>query len=417
MFGLIREYRRLEKSVLNLICAEFFIQLINASFLSIQLIYMQKCGYSDHESAGFVSFRFLGVLLFALPLGLFIKSRNIKPFFYLSCFAVPTTALLIIYSTWHHLNGMLYLSQFLWGISFTFIQIPIMPYLLRNAKRETQTEAIALSYSTYSFAGIVSGILIYVLNTINPGFFNEKLILEIIAFSGFVSAYFVYKAKVVDHVTNEAHKIKHFSLKGYDWKLISKALFPTLIIAVGAGLTIPFISIFFFNVHHLDTDRFSIISSVAAVLVAIGAVLVPKIKREIGYKIAIPATQSFAVLALVLLATTQFYSYLPISVYIAVCCFILRQPLMNMAGPMTSEVVMNYVGHKNREIVSALTSAIWSGSWFVSSIIFKELRQRSVPYVDVFLITAFLYGIGVVMYYFLILDYNRREKAGMITYE
>ena len=82
---------------------------------------------------------------------------------------------------------------------------------------------------------------------------------------------------------------------------------------------------------------------------------------------------------------------------------------------MTSEIVMNYVGHKNREMVSALTAAIWSGSWFVSSIIFKVLRERDVPYVEVFFITAFLYGIGVVMYYFLILDYNKREKLGMIV--
>ena len=290
-----------------------------------------------------------------------------------------------------------------------------MPYLLRNAKKETQTEAIALSYSTYSFAGIISGLLIYALNTLNPIFFDEKFILEIIAISGFGSAYFVYKAKMVDHVQKE-EKTKHrYSLKEYDWNLIFKSLFPTLIIAVGAGLTIPFISIFFYNVHHLDTNHFSIISSAAAVLVAMAAILVPKVKREIGYKIAIPATQSFAVLALVLLATTQFYSHMHIAVYIAVGCFMLRQPLMNMAGPMTSEIVMNYVGHKNREMVSALTAAIWSGSWFVSSIIFKVLRERDVPYVEVFFITAFLYGIGVVMYYFLILDYNKREKLGMIV--
>ena len=51
----------------------------------------------------------------------------------------------------------------------------------------------------------------------------------------------------------------------------------------------------------------------------------------------------------------------------------------------------------------------------MSSIIFKVLRERDVPYVEVFFITAFLYGIGVVMYYFLILDYNKREKLGMIV--
>jgi hypothetical protein len=117
------------------------------------------------------------------------------------------------------------------------------------------------------------------------------------------------------------------------------------------------------------------------------------------------------VIALALLATTEFYASLGIALVLAVICFLLRQPLMNVAGPMTSELVMSYVGKKNQEMVSALTAAIWSGSWFISSLIFKILRQSEWPYVYIFLITAFLYSIGVIWYYRLILDYNRREKA------
>ena len=87
---------------------------------------------------------------------------------------------------------------------------------------------------------------------------------------------------------------------------------------------------------------------------------------------------------------------------------------MNMAGPMTSELVMHYTGKKNQEMVSALTAAIWSGSWFISSLIFKLLRSSEWSYVNIFLITAFLYGIGVFWYYYLILDYNKKQKSGLI---
>jgi predicted MFS family arabinose efflux permease len=410
--NLIRSYSRLESHILNAIVAEFFIQLINASFMAVQLIYMQKSGFSDHEGAGFISFRFLGVLLLAVPLGLYIKGRKIKWLFYLSGFLVPFFGLLILYSISHRQIGLLYLSQLLWGTAFTFIQIPIMPYILRNSKKENQTEAISLSYSTWSFAGIFSGILIYALSWINPVLFDDKTILMIIAVSGFASLYFISKIRIEEHVPEMTSKRLDFS--DFDWLIIIKALIPTLIIAVGAGLTIPFISIFFYNVHHMDTEHFAVLNAISAVFVAIGSMLVPQIKRGIGYKVAIPTTQSFAVIALVLLATTQFYADVSIAIYIAMLCFILRQPLMNMAGPMTSEIVMNYVGKRNQEIVSALTSAIWSGSWFISSRIFKELRETGFAYVNVFLITAILYGLGVVWYYFLILDYQKREKMGLI---
>ena len=86
---------------------------------------------------------------------------------------------------------------------------------------------------------------------------------------------------------------------------------------------------------------------------------------------------------------------------------------MALAGPMTSEVTMNYVGKKNQEIVSALTAAIWSGSWYFSSMAFELLRAHGMDYVNIFLITAGLYPVGVINYYILILDYDKRKAKGL----
>ncbi len=407
MRDLIRSYLKLPKPILNLIASEFFLQLINTSFLSIQIIFMQNSGYSDYESAGFIAFRFLGVILLAVPFGYYIKGKKLKPFFYAGALGGPIFAMLIIIATKLHANNLLYVAQLMWGISFVFNQIPVIPYILRNSNKEQQTEGISLSYSTYSFAGIVGGLMIFIFNKINPQLFNEGNILQIIVLICFVNIYFIFKMPAAE-ITKENYEIQ-LEFKNYDWPLISRALIPTLIIAVGAGLTIPFVGIFFYNVHKLTTDRFGILSSFASVLVAIGALYVPLIKKHIGFKIAIPTTQTIAVIALALLATTQFYSHLPIALAIAAICFLIRQPLMNMAGPMTTELVMDYVGKKNQEMVSALTSAIWSGSWFISGLIFKYLRQSGIDYVYVFLITVILYGLGVVWYYYLILDYHKKQ--------
>ncbi|MEI6522420.1 MAG: MFS transporter [Bacteroidota bacterium] len=415
MKKIFQSFAEIEKHILYVIYAEFFVQLINTTLFSIQLIFMQKNGYSDYEGANFISYRFLGVLLLAVPLGLYIKGRKIKHLFFMSVYASPILAIGIVFSIQNHWNTGLIISQFLWGIFFTLIQIPVLPYILRNSKSEKQTEALSLSYSTFSFAGIFGGLLIALLNKLNPTLFNEfNLILFIILLSCF-GIYFIHKIKYAENIP--ILKTKRIDLTDFDWKIIFKGLTPTFIIAVGAGLTIPFISIFFYNVHGLNTDSFSLLNSVGAVLVAISALLVPLVKKTIGYKIAIPTTQSFAVLALILLATTQLYAQQKIAVYLAMFCFLLRQPLMNIAGPMTSEIVMNYVGKRNQEIVSALTAAIWSGSWFVSSKIFAWLRSIGIQYVYVFLITALLYGVGVIWYYILILDYVKREKAGLIESE
>lgn len=409
-FSFLSYYKSIEGHIFNFIIAEFFLQLINAAFMTIMLIYMEKVGFIDHESASYVSFRFLGVLLFAFPLGLIIKGRKLKPIFYLSSILTPLLALVIIYAIDAQISLLLYLSLFFWGISFTGIQISALPYILRNAKPSTHTQAITLSYSTWSVAGIISGCIIFGLKNINPVLFDEKLMLQIIAVLGFIAAIFIFKIKQPEIVPEVK---KRLNLKDFDWFIILKALFPTLIIAIGAGLTIPFIGLFFFKIHQVDSDQFAILSSVATFIVFFVVLFVPVIKVKLGYKLAIPLTQLFAIVALIVLAISELIDA-KYAVIIAALAYLFRQPLMNLAGPMTSDLVMKYVGERNREMMSALTSAVWSGSWFISSIIFQVLRQQNLRYVYVFLITAVLYLFGVFMYYLLILDYEKKLELGLL---
>lgn len=413
--AIINDYRKLEPQILSVIIAEFFIQMVNATFMNILPLYMTREGYSDEQIALFIMFRFLGVFILAIPLGKLIKGKPLAMYFYLSSVCVPLFGLLIILAFSLKLKWLMYSSLLLWGASFTFMQIPISPFILRNASKENQTAGIALSYSTWSFGGILSGVLIFILDRIDAELFNERNILIIFCVMGFAGIFFLLRTRFNEALQEEPDKSGVFSEKvSVDWMLIGKALIPTLIIATGAGLTIPFISLFFEKVHHLNKGGFSVISAIAAVLVAWAAMLVPRIKQEIGYKIAIPTTQSLAVISLVALATTQLYNQYSIALYIAILCYLLRQPLMNMAGPMTTELVLKYVGRSNQEITSALTSAIWSGSWVLSGYLVSLMLGVNLPFVSIFLITAALYAFGVFMYYLLIVDYNKREKEGKI---
>lgn len=412
-FAFIKEYRTLEKPVLNVILSEFFIQMVNATFMNILPLYMTRQGFSDEEIALFITFRFLGVFILALPLGKFITGKKLIPLFYISNFCVPFFGIGIVLAIAFKLKVVTLICLLLWGASFTFMQIPISPFILRNSEKKNHTAGISLSYSTWSFGGIISGVVISILDFINPHIFDEQFILLLFSTLGFGGLFFLYRIKNFNEISKDDDRPLKKNKKT-DWNLIVKALVPTLIIATGAGLTIPFISLFFDKVHHLDKGGFSVLSSFAAILVAYGAMMVPKIKNYVGYKIAVPTTQTLAVISLVALATTQFYNQYSIAVVIAAICYLFRQPLMNMAGPMTTELVLNYVGKGNREITSALISAIWSGSWVVSGFMVKILFSQGYQFVNIFLITSLLYGFGVVMYYLLILDYNKREEQGLI---
>jgi len=413
MRSIAHRYLEISNEVKLLILSELFLHIINAAFFLILLIYMDKMGYPDHEAAGFISYRFLGVIAFALPLGLYIKGRKLRPLILASGIAVPVFSILIVYAIQFHHNSLLHASLFFWGVAFNLITVSSLPFILRNVNQETLSEAISLSYATGSLGTIIAGAIIFALSNFAPAVFDEKLILYLISFGGFIAFFFALKISKTENIP--AITSRRTDLTDFDWLLIIKALIPTLIIATGAGLTIPFISLFFYKIHGLDYNRFSVIGSLSGIFVFIGAVAVPHVKRRWGYNYAITLSQSLAVLSLILLASTEWYNEWVFAMPLAVLFYVMRTPLMNMAAPMTSELVMNYVGQRNREIVSAMTTAIWSGSWFISSRIFKTLREMDFSYSNVFLITATLYALGVIWYHFLIQDYKKmRDKTESI---
>ena len=404
MKKVIKAYLQLEEHVLLMIKAEFFVQLIGAAFFLILNIYLAKQGFSDPEIANFISFRFLAVMLLAFPLGFYIKGKSLKPFFLMGSLGVPTVAIALVLAVQHGLYQYLPTLFILWGIVFTLFQVSSLPYVMRNTSVENQSHAISLNYATHSFGTILSGIIIFGFGQFMREM-DEGIILLFIALLGFFGVYYLLKMKVDVVVPVK----KGLQWKSYDWDLLIKAIIPTLIIAVGAGLTIPFINLFFFHNFQIDSTGFAVIGGVASVLVAFLALLVPNVKNKLGFKKGITYTQTTAVIALVALATTEFFANYWWALPVAVMCYWVRTPLMNMAAPMTSELTMNYVGKKNQEMLSAIMAAIWSGSWFFSSQIFRYLKSEGLPYAYIFYITAALYSFGVFMYYLLVLDYEKRE--------
>ena len=58
MFDFIKDYKKLKSFTINVIIGEFFIQLVNATFMNILPLYMNRKGFTDEEIALFIAFAF-----------------------------------------------------------------------------------------------------------------------------------------------------------------------------------------------------------------------------------------------------------------------------------------------------------------------------------------------------------------------
>ena len=298
-----------------------------------------------------------------------------------------------------------------------------LPFIIRNTNTDNSTEALSLSAATWSLAMIFSGVIISGLNWIRyfkirswTLIFNEQSTLWFITILGTGSIFFALMIKE----GKQNYPVRNddlFSInRSYDWSLIFKAISPLILISIGAGLTIPFVNLFFNSVFGLTSSNFSLLGSITALLVFTFSLLVPSLRKKYGYWLTIVVVQSLAICCLVVMAVMELYVDYSFALVIAVIAFIFRQPLMHMAHPASNELMMNYVGKKNQELISALSSSLWSASWFISAKLFEWLRLLDYRYYEIFLITAILYVIGVMLFASLIREYeaNKKIKSGEI---
>ena len=151
---------------------EFSLSLIHVAFILILNIYLRNQGYSDPDIASFNSLRFVGALAFALPLGIYIRGKNLKPFFQLAALTVPLTSVLVIESIRLSITPLIQLSFLAWGLGMTLIRVCSLPFIIRNTDSDNSTEALSLIASTWSLSTIFSGLIISGLDQS----YDEKLI-------------------------------------------------------------------------------------------------------------------------------------------------------------------------------------------------------------------------------------------------
>ncbi len=396
--------------------AESFLQLINGSLMLILFLYMGELGYEDEEKAYYFVFRFVGVLFISFPLGLWIKGKRLLPLFRLNAYTLPILTLLALYAIHEKMGWLISLSFILWGLSFTLSQICKLPFVLRHCPPSQVTEAITLTYSTWSWGNILGGSIIFLLSNIAPDFFTSLNCLITISFLSYCSLYFLNKVDK-NEVTEQPNSknISKFNLKEYDWKIIFQGLFPTLLIATGAGMSIPFMNLYFQHTFDLDYDNYAALGFITHCIVFTMILQSPQVKGRFGYEKAIPITQTLAVASLLMLGVLEMYSDIPMVFYLAVFFFVIRQPLMNIAQPMTTEIVMKYVGEKNQEIVSALFALIWNGSFVLSGLLFGYLRSLELDFIYIFGYTALFYFTAIIWYIWLIKKFQQKTEQENVT--
>lgn len=409
------EYRQLPRTIYLFAAGQFFISLITAAQFLLLNLFLKSKGLDDPAIAALSSQRFVATFFLALPVGLWLRGRPLRTPLLLASVLFPITTLAALEAVRLGMLNAASVCFLAMGFAGLLLNVGSMPMMMRLAPPERTSESLSLLFSTWAAASICGGVLsatLQGLGHIRIGPYDmpldEHATLLLLTISAFFAPCFYLRLPDPPPRRSRLHWLH---IHRHDRKKILTALIPTLSIATGAGLSIQFLNLFFSHVHAMSSAAYSAYGTISNALVLATGLLVPEIKRRFGWRGAILGVQSAAVVLLVALAITEPAQSLPWALPLAIFCFIIRQPLMSMAGPSISELTMNYVGERNRELISACNGAVWGGSWWLSARIFESMRSALMPYYVIFLITAALYLAGTFSYLILIRGVERGKPV------
>lgn len=411
MLKFLEPYRKLEKFVYYLILAELMIQLINAAFLILVNYYLLELGYKDYQIAAFTSYRYISVLCLGIPFGLLYKRVNLLPLIKIGTVLFIINSIAIIILAPYHLEVVMHLMMFLYGVFLLMSHVVAMPFLIRIVDKGKMSLVLSLFFQTWAASIIIIGIISFGFELFFPALTSIKYLLLFLFSISSIAIFLLFKIPKNIQAKSKDSQSSSKKISVKEWKKIGIILFPTLLIAVGAGFCIPFFNLFFYYTYGINASGYSAIVSSSHVLVLLIMFLTPWIKNRFGYRFGVLGIQTLGVLTLIILTWSHKVFDIPLAMYIAVFAFIFRQPLMNSAQPLIAEFTLENVGKENQPLIQSIEATIWSGSFWISSIIFGVMRESNVEYYTIFNVTILLYVIGVITWFFVFRYFENLEKV------
>jgi MFS family permease len=174
-------------------------------------------------------------------------------------------------------------------------------------------------------------------------------------------------------------------------KLLGKFFVPLLIVSVGAGLFVPFMNVFFKEVHHQPDTVIGSLMAWGSLAMGIGLMIAPPLADRMGKLRLVVLTQGLSIPFMIMLGFSPIFALSAVAFYV-------RMALMNMSSPIYQNFVLEQVEPGARGTVASLHSMVWSFGRSFSPSISGNL-QVMYGFGPPFMIAIGLYAVAITLYW------------------
>ncbi|MEK4566131.1 MFS transporter [Alkalihalobacillus sp. FSL R5-0424] len=390
--------------------ASFMLNVGMGIFMVIYNYYIRELGYADDVNGRVIAMQATATAIALLPVGLLSDRLGRKRLILIG--SVVVAASLVLRSV-GVAEDLLILGAFITGFFMAFVQVTSIPLLAENSKESERVHLFSLNAAMMMAANVIGNLFGGVLTDSLHTWFGISM-LESVRITLLIGVTIVCigllplikikeKRKVASFSAGRLSGFKQLARKKESLKLIVLFALASLLIGFGSGLVIPYLNLYF-------TDRFDVSYSLVGIILALGqgmtavAMMIgPSVVKRFGEVKAVVLLQIGSLPFLLLSAYTEI-------LWLAVIGFLFRQALMNAGNPIHSALMMRLVDPSMRGLANSLGQMVFQLGWAIMgpvSMGIVLMYGSYTGYAIVFTITACLYLIGSVYFYFV---FGRKQK-------
>ncbi len=312
-------------------------------------LYLKELGYGETIIGNLISTASLGISIMAIPASLIIDRFHVK---HLVISGMAFCSLFYFIQIFHTDVSSLFIFGLVAAMFQALFSISVSPFYLRNSTPKVRVHLFTLNSSLNMAAHLLGYAIGGYLPAIMRWFNNDLSRIESMRYAIVGSLVIVTLSNLIfmkiQRVPIPKQKKRVFEgLREKDWVILGKLISPKLCLALGSGLTVPFINIYLSDRFDFSTKMIGVSYALLQLFIFIGIFVTPSLVKKTTNLRFIMGTAFLAIPFMVGMGMTG-------NVTLVLSCFFMRGMLMNMSSPITSMFEMEKVREKECVFASAV---------------------------------------------------------------
>ncbi|WP_232225568.1 MFS transporter [Oceanobacillus manasiensis] len=402
------QFKSYNNNIKLAILANIFSQIGLGIFMVVYNFYIRELGYSQNVNGEVIALTALATAIILVPAGFLSDKMGRKR---IMGFGILASGIVLFLRSIIEVESMLLVAGFATGLFTAFLQVSTVPWLAENSALKQRVHLFSLHAALVTVANVIGSILggtltdLFSLLTTDLQSIRYTLIIG----SAFYFLSFFPILKLSEKRKPKIDKGQKINIKQYviknktGFKIIVLFAVAQLLIGFGSGLVIPYLNLYFADRFDASNSIVGLIISIGQAATAIAMFIGPYVVSRMGEVRAVVTLQLLSLPFLLLTAYTE-------NLLLATIGFLFRQALMNAGNPIQSSLMMSQVDDSMKGLANSVNQMVFNLGWALmgpvsTSIVLKYGSYWG--YANVFTITATLYLIGSLYFYFVFRSIKR----------